>query len=319
MRISIVTPCYNEEGNVVELYTQVRRAMESVPAYSYEHIFIDNSSLDSTVGIIRRLAASDKRVKLILNARNFGQLRSPYYGMLQASGDAVISLVADLQDPPELIPKLIERWEQGAKVVMAIKTRSEESPFLYALRGCYYRWLRKVSDVALVDQFTGFGLYDRKIMEVLRTVDDQPPYFRGIVAELGYDIATVEFTQPKRARGKTKNNFFSLFDVAMVGMTSYTRAPLRLATMLGFCTAVVSLLVALVYFVYKLFFWDRFEVGLAPLVIGLFFFASVQLFFLGVIGEYVGAIYTQVRRRPLVVEKERINFGEQNCAGKEMP
>jgi glycosyltransferase involved in cell wall biosynthesis len=306
--ITVVTPCFNEEQNVSAVYARVRQAFSAVPGYTYEHLFIDNASEDRTPGILRELAQEDSRVKVILNARNFGQLRSPFHAIREAGGDAVVFLVADLQDPPELIPRFIELWERGARVVMAVKTRSAESRLLYVLRGCYYRWLRRVSDVALVDQFTGFGLYDRKVVDILRTVDDQPPYFRGIVAELGYDIATVEFTQPKRERGKSKNNFFSLFDLAIVGMTSYTKAPLRLATILGFCTAILSLAVALVYFVYKLLFWERFQVGAAPLVIGLFFCASVQLFFLGVIGEYVGAIYTQVRKRPLVVEKERINF-----------
>ena len=305
--ISIVTPCYNEEGNIQELYGRIKKVMMGFD-YNYEHIFIDNASTDHTVDLLRELAQKDKRVKVIINTRNFGHLRSPYYGLLQARGDAVVILASDLQDPPERISEFIQKWEEGYKVVAGVKTMSQESGLLYFLRTMYYRMLRKLSDVDLIEHYTGFGLYDQQVVEILRKLNDPYPYVRGLIAEIGFPIAHIEFVQPRRAHGITKNNFYTLYDMAMLGLISYTKVPLRLAALLGFLTAGISFLVGLAYLIYKIIFWTEFSVGLAPAVIGLFFLGSVQLIFLGIIGEYIGTIYTQVIHRPLVIEKERINF-----------
>jgi polyisoprenyl-phosphate glycosyltransferase len=305
--ISIVTPCFNEEENVQELSDRICQVMKELP-YEYEHIFIDNASNDATVETLRRLAVQDKRVKVILNTRNFGHIRSPYHALLQASGDAVIGMASDLQDPPEKIPEFVRKWEEGYKVVIGVKTHSQESGLFYFFRSLYYRVLRSLSDVRLIDNFTGFGLYDRKVIEILREFHDPYPYFRGLIADIGFDIAMIEFDQPRRKRGISKNNFYSLYDLAMLGVVSYTKVPLRLAAMFGFITGAMSFLVGLVYLVYKLVDWRNFSLGLAPVVIGLFFLGSVQLFFLGIVGEYIGEIYTLSVRRPLVIEKERINF-----------
>ena len=310
--ISLVTPCYNEEENVDELYEQIRSVMESLPEYTYEHILIDNASTDGTVDVLREMAKSDCRVKVIINNRNFGHIRSPYHAILQAGGDAVIVMASDLQDPPSLIPQFIQKWEEGYSVVIGVKVKSEETLIFYLLRTIYYRLLASLSDVPLIEHFTGFGLYDRQVVETLRGLGDPYPYFRGLIAELGYRYAKIPYIQSKRKRGITKNNGFTLYDLAMLGMTNHSRVPLRIATMMGFLSSVLSMLVALFYFFYKLIFWQSFSVGLAPLVIGLFFFGSVQLFFLGIVGEYVGAIYTQVQKRPLVTERERINFNTVN-------
>jgi glycosyltransferase involved in cell wall biosynthesis len=307
--ISVVTGCYNEEENVRELYEQVTKIFEELgDQYSYEIICIDNASTDRTVEILREIASRDKKFKVIINERNFGHIRSPYHAIFQTSGEAVIYMASDLQDPPSLIPEFIYKWEEGYKVVVGIKEKSEESLVFFLLRTLYYRTLARLANVDLIEHFTGFGLFDRKVVEMLRSLDDPYPYFRGLIAELGYRRAVVKYVQPLRKRGITKNNFYTLYDMAMLGMTNYSKVPLRLAAMLGFVSSMVSLLVALFYLVYKLIFWSSFSLGLAPLVVGLFFFSSVQLFFLGIVGEYVGAIYTQVVKRPLVVEKERINF-----------
>ena len=305
--ISIVTPCYNEEENVEEVYSRIKETMQR-SGYEYEHIFIDNASTDRTMEIITSIITNDKRVRAIVNTRNFGHIRSPYYGLLQAKGDAVIILASDLQDPPERIIDFIRKWEEGYKTVIGVKTKSQESGLFYFLRTTYYRILRKLSDVDLIEHYTGFGLYDQQVIEILKSFNDPYPYFRGLVADIGFPIARIEFVQPRRKRGLTKNNFYTLYDMAMLGLTGYTKVPLRLATMIGFLTAGISFLVGLVYLIYKLIFWENFSVGLAPEVIGLFFLGSVQLIFLGILGEYIGAIYTQVLHRPLVIEKERINF-----------
>lgn len=310
--LSVVTPCYNEKENVEDLYTRIARVMSHLPDYDYEQIYIDNSSTDGTVPILRQLAAADRRVKVILNARNFGHIRSPFHGILQARGDAVICMSSDLQDPPELIKDFVRKWEEGYKVVLGIKAKSKENRPFFLLRGLYYKILRSLTEVPLIEHFTGFGLYSRQVIEVLRKIDDPYPYFRGLIADIGFDVARIEFEQPARKRGITKNNFYTLYDMAMVGFTSNTKVPLRLATLLGFITSTISLAAGLFYLVYKLIDWQHFELGLAPLVVGLFFFGGIQLFFLGVIGEYIGAIYTQVLHRPLVIEKERINFDSQN-------
>ncbi len=309
--ITILTPTYNEEDNVREVYAQVRAVFAGLEGYDYEHLFIDNASRDGTVEILRELAREDKRVKVIVNTRNFGHIRSPYYGILQARGDAVIPLVADLQDPPEMIVDFLRKWEEGYKIVVAVKTESRENRLMFAVRQAYYRLVQRLSEIELVQNFTGFGLYDQAVVEKLREIGDPYPYFRGLICDLGYERAEVPYTQPRRQRGITKNNFYTLYDMAMLGITNHSKVPLRLATMTGFAMSLLSLVVALGYLVYKLVFWSSFQVGMAPLVIGLFFFASVQLTFIGILGEYIGAIQTQVLRRPLVVEKERINFDEE--------
>ena len=306
--ISIVSGCYNEAGNVEELIARVTKLMETLPQYGYEQIVIDNASTDGTQEILRKLASKNPRLKVILNSRNFGHVRSPYHGMLQASGDAVIYLASDLQEPPELIPDFIKQWEQGAKAVVGIKSSSSESAIFFALRRLYYGLIEKLADTKTIQIFTGFGLYDRTIIDYCKKLGDPYPYFRGLIAEIGLPVEKIAYHQPLRKRGFTKNNFYTLYDLAMLGITNFSKVPLRLATMLGFLTAALSLLVALGYLIYKLLFWQNFAVGTAPMVIGLFFFASVQLFFIGILGEYIGAIHTQVLRRPLVVEKERINF-----------
>lgn len=306
--ISVVTACFNEEENVREVYEQVKAVFTDLPQYKYEHIFIDNASRDRTVAILKEIARQDHRVKIIVNTRNFGHIRSPVYAMMQARGDAVISVVADLQDPPGMIKDFLRKWEEGYKIAIGIKTKSEESPIFFAIRKVYYNLVGRLSDIELIKNFTGFGLYDREVISTLRSIKDPYPYFRGLICDLGFERAAIEYVQPSRKRGFTKHNFYDLYDMAMLGITNHSKVPLRLATMTGFMVAFMSLLTALVYFVYKLVFWANFQVGMAPLVIGLFFFSSVQLIFIGIIGEYIGAIHTQVLKRPLVIEKERINF-----------
>jgi len=306
-KISIITPCFNEEENLEELHERICSVMSALQ-YDYEHILIDNASTDRTREILRKLASTDKHLKVIFNTRNFGHIRSPYYAILQATGDAVVGMASDLQDPPERLPDFIRKWEEGYKVVIGIKKKSEEPGIFFFFRSLYYRMLRKLSDVPLIDNFTGFGLYDRQVVEILRSLDDPYPYFRGLIADLGFERAEIEFEQPRRKRGISKNNFYTLYDLAMLGVTGYTKVPLRLATMFGFIASLTSFLIGLVYLIYKLLFWFQFSLGSAPIVIGLFFIGSVQLFFLGIVGEYIGAIYTQVMKRPLVIEKERINF-----------
>lgn len=307
-KISIVTACYNEEENVEEWYKQVKSQFSLLPNYEYEHIFIDNASKDTTVAILRRLAVEDKNVKLILNAKNFGHIRSPFYGLLQAHGDAVILTVADLQDPASLISQFIAKWEEGNRVVIGVKKKSEENSLIFVLRKTFYYLIRKSASIEHISNFTGFGLYDQSFIETLRHVDDPYPYFRGIVAELAPGYCKIPYEQPARFKGKTKNNLYTLYDMAMLGFVNYSKLPLRIACFTGFIVAIISLLLGLIYFVYKLCYWNSFNLGVAPLVIGLFFFAAVQLFFIGIIGEYIGAIYTQVKKRPLVVERERVNF-----------
>jgi glycosyltransferase involved in cell wall biosynthesis len=307
--LTILTPCYNEEGNVREVYAQVKAVMQTLPGYDYDHLFIDNASTDATVHILRELAAADRRVKVIVNTRNFGQIRSPYHAFLEARGDAVMGCVADLQDPPELIPQFVRKWEEGYRVVIGVKQGSRDSWLMARTRKFYYRLAARLSsDVELVQNFTGFGLYDREVVEQFRRTDEQYPYFRGLVSDFGYERAEIMYLQPARMRGRTKNDFFSLYDMAVLGITSHSKVPLRLATMAGFTISVLSLLVALGYLIAKLMFWNELQLGLAPLLIGIYFFGAVQLFFIGVLGEYIGSIHTQVHKRPLVVEKERINF-----------
>lgn len=317
--ISVVTPCFNEAGNVVELHERVRGVFEKLAGYRWEHIFIDNASTDGTQAILRDLAARDPRVKVIINRRNFGHLRSPAHALLQAGGDAVVVLASDLQDPPEMIPEFLARWEAGAPVVLGVKKTSAESAVFFALRTVYYRLADRLSDVPLIEHATGFGLYGRVFVEALRLLDDPYPYVRGLVTDLGFTPDLVSYEQPARTRGITKNNFLTLYDLAMVGITSHSKVPLRLVTLAGFLLSALSFLVALVYFVYKLVFWSTFPAGIAPAVIGIFLLCSFQLFCMGLLGEYIAVIHTRVMKRPLVVEKERINFDGPESRATNLP
>jgi glycosyltransferase involved in cell wall biosynthesis len=309
--ISIVTACYNEEENVGALYEKVKEVMAGLDKYRYEHIFIDNSSEDRTVEILKQIAAQDTNVKIIVNARNFGHIRSPFHALIQAEGDAVISVVADLQDPPEMIPQFIKKWEEGYKIAIGIKTNSEESPIFFAIRKMYYNLVSRLSEIKLVKNFTGFGLYDKKVIEILRAINDPYPYFRGLICDIGFKRAEIPYTQPARKRGFTKNNFYTLYDMAMLGITNHSKIPLRFGALLGFSFAILSLLVGFGYLVYKIIYWKSFHPGIAPIVIGFFFFASVQLFFLGILGEYIGSIHNKILKRPLVIEEDRINFDKK--------
>ncbi len=306
--ISVYTACYNEEENVEELYNRVRAQMAKVGRYRYEHIFIDNSSSDNTVAILKRIASHDHNVKVIVNARNFGHIRSPHHALLQTTGDAAISIVADLQDPPEMIPQMIAKWEEGYPMVLCLKTTSQENKLMFWIRTQYYRLVQRLSEIQTFENFTGFGLYDRQVVEAVRSFGDAYPYFRGIIAEIGLPHYEITYDQPRRIRGITKNNFYTLYDLAMAGITNLSKVPLRIATFLGLFTALISLLSGFLYLIVKLLFWSHFSAGVAPLVIGLFFLGSVQLICLGMVGEYLGAVHTQVLNRPHVIEKERVNF-----------
>ncbi|CNK98260.1 undecaprenyl phosphate 4-deoxy-4-formamido-L-arabinose transferase [Yersinia frederiksenii] len=305
--ISIVTPCYNEEANIDELYQRIVDVMARLD-YDYEHIFIDNCSTDNSLVKLRALAAQDKRVKLILNARNFGHIRSPYYALLQARGDAAILIASDLQDPPEMIEEFVKKWEEGFKTVMAVKPESEESRLMFFARRIYYRFVTRISEVPLVQNATGAGLFDRAVLDILKKIDDPYPYFRGLLCEIGFPIATVPFKQPRRMRGITKNNFYTLYDIAMLGITNHSKVPLRLMVIGGAMLAGLSLLAAFGFLIAKLVFWNSFQMGIAPLLISLFFFSSVQILFLGMLGEYLGSVHTKIRNMPLVIESERVNF-----------
>jgi glycosyltransferase involved in cell wall biosynthesis len=307
--ISIITPCYNEELNLPELYDRVRAAVASLgEGYVYEHIFIDNASTDNTVGVLKELAARDKNVKVIRNTRNFGHIRSPHHALLQARGDVVISIVADLQDPPEMIVQMIRAWESGIRVVIGVKQSSDENGLMFWIRKQYYRMVKRLSGIETYDNFTGFGLYDRVVVEAIRRMGDPYPYFRGMIAELGYERLELPYHQPARKYGITANNFYTLYDMAMLGITNLSKVPLRIAVFAGFGGAVLSVMVAVAYLIYKLVFWNEFSLGVAPLVIGGALFSSLQLLFLGILGEYVGSIHTSVLNRPYAVERERINF-----------
>jgi glycosyltransferase involved in cell wall biosynthesis len=318
IHVSVTTPCYNEEENIRDVYEQVKTVFDNLENYTYEHIFGDNASTDNTVPILKEIAKRDNNVKIIVNTRNFGQVRSGFHVFLQGRGDIVINVSADLQDPPHLIVDLLEKWEQGYKIVVAVKVGSKESRVMYFIRKGYYKMVGKISETEQISNTTGFGLYDREIANILRSRRDPFPYFRGLMAEIGFERAEVEYVQPKRQKGKTKLSFYALFDIAMQGICNDSKVPLRLATFIGVTVAFVSFLVGIFYFLYKLFFFSQFDAGIAPLVIGLFFFSAVQLMFLGVIGEYIGAIFTQVRDRPLVIEKERINFNTTNSSLEEL-
>lgn len=309
--ISILIPCYNEEGNVREIGKAVIEELTTnLPEYDYEIVFIDNDSQDRTREYLREMCRDNPKIKAIFNAKNFGQFNSPYYGMCQTSGDCTIDLCCDFQDPIEMIPRLVHEWENGAKIVCAIKTTSKENKIMRFLRTCYYKMIKKMSDVEQIEHFTGFGLYDKSFIDVLRNLDDPTPFLRGIVAELGYKRVDIPYEQQKRRAGKTHNNWFTLYDAAMLSFTSYTKAGLRLATIAGFCMSVVSLIVAVVYLVLKLMYWDRFVAGMTPILLAVCVLGSVQLFFIGFLGEYVLSINQRMMKRPLVIEEERINFTE---------
>lgn len=310
-KISIVSSCYNEELNVDELCARVKAQMKKYKGkYDYEHILLDNGSTDKTADRLRALAKKDKHIKVIINARNFGHIRSPYYGITVAEGDAVVSMASDLQEPPELLPEFIEKWEEGCKIVVAVRSKSEETPVLRFIRSAFYNVIKRISDndVKMIKNYTGFGLYDKQVVDILRQNDDPYPYFRGLIAEIGFEKGIVTFEQPSRKRGITANNFYTLYDMAMLGIVKYSKVPLRFFTFSGFILSGLSILISFAYLILKLLYWDKFSMGTAPILIGIFFFSSVQLFALGIFGEYLGAIYTRVDKKPLVVEKERINF-----------
>ena len=310
--ISIVVPVYNEEENVEALYRTICEMFDKdLPGYGYELIFIDNDSKDSTRKIVRTLCGMDDRVKGIFNAKNFGQFNSPYYAMLQSGGDCTVLMAADFQDPVEMIPKFVKEWEQGYKIVIGIKKSSKENKLMYSLRSCYYKAIKKLSDVEQIEHFTGFGLYDARFIKVLRELDDPTPFLRGIVAELGFGRKEVPYEQPKRRAGKTSNNFYRLYDAAMLSVTSYTKIGLRLAAIFGSICSALSLFVGFVYLILKLVYWDRFPAGMAPILIGMCFLGSVQIFFIGLVGEYILSINARVMKRPLVIEEERINFDKE--------
>lgn len=307
--ISIVIPCYNEEENVEVMADSLRQLFQKeLSHYQYEILFIDNDSQDTTREKIRKLCAEDRGIKGIFNAKNFGQFNSPYYGMLQSSGDCTVLMAADFQEPVEMVPKFVKEWENGYKIVAGIKTTSKENKFMYWLRGCYYKMIKRLSDVEQIEQFTGFGLYDARFIQVLRDLDDPTPFLRGIVAELGFRRKEIPYEQQLRRAGKTSNNFYRLYDAAMLSVTSYTKVGLRLATFIGGFSCIISMIVGFVYLIMKLIWWYRFPAGVAPILVGMLFLGSVQVFFIGMVGEYVLSINQRVMRRPLVVEEERLNF-----------
>lgn len=306
--ISIVTPTYNEIDNIELLLNRIRDVIAPLDQYDFEILVIDNCSNDGTQEKIRELAIQDRRIKAIFNARNFGHIRSPYYGILQSAGVATIYMASDFQDPPEIIPQFIDEWEKGWRLVMAVKPASEGSPVMHFLRKAYYRLIDKISDVSILRDSTGFGLYDKKVLDNLRKINDPYPFLRGLICELGYPIKAIPFIQPRRLGGITKNNFYTLFDIAMLGIVSHSKVPIRIAALVGFILGAISILVAIYFLVMKLIFWESFPLGGAPALIGLFFLFGVLLFFIGILGEYIGSIHTYIQNRPIVVEKERINF-----------
>ena len=307
-KITVVSACFNELENIAAACQQIRGVFAELPQYDYEHIFIDNASIDGTADVLRDISGKDSHVKVIINTRNFGHIRSPFYVLLQSKGDAVVTYVADLQDPAALIKDFIKKWEEGYKIVIGVKNESDENQVMFAIRKLYYNMIKKFAEIEQIKNFSGFGLYDQRFIEELRKLEDPYPYFRGLISEVGFQRYEIEYKQAKRRKGRSKNNFYTLYDMAMLGFVSHSKLPLRLASFIGFGASIISFFLGLAYLIYKLLFWYSFELGLAPLIIGLFFFSSIQLFFIGVIGEYIGAIYTQVRKRPLVVEKERVNF-----------
>ncbi|MCI1823559.1 MAG: glycosyltransferase family 2 protein [Megasphaera sp.] len=310
-KISVLIPCYNEVENVIPLSKAIIDEFAAhLVCYDYEIVFIDNFSTDGTRDKLRQLCEQNKKVKAIFNAKNFGQANSPFYGMCQTTGDCTIGMCADFQDPVEMIPQFVKEWEKGFKIVIGIKVNSKENPFVYALRSCYYKAIKKMASVEQIEHFTGFGLYDKSFIDVMRELDDPLPYFRGIVAELGPERKEIPYVQPKRRNGKTHNNLYTLYDFAMLGFTSYTKIGLRIATIAGFLFSAMTMMIALLYLIAKLIWWDAFPFGMAPLLIGIFFIGSVQIFFIGLLGEYILNINARILHRPLVVEEKRLNFDE---------
>ena len=306
-KISIVTPTFNEEENIQKLCLGIKDSMKNLNI-NYEHIVIDNCSTDKTIANLKKICSTDKNVKVIINTKNFGHIKSPFHGILQSTGDACILMASDFQDPLDLIPKYIKKWQSGSKIVLGKKITSEENSLIFSMRKFFYKFLNKISETKLTENTTGSGIFDKSIINKLKNIKDPYPYLRGLLSELGEEISVVEFNQPKRLSGITKNNIFTLYDIGMLGIIKHSRAPLRFVTFLGFVLSFFSLLTALVYFIYKLIFWNTFDLGIAPLIIGIFGFASIQVLLLGIIGEYVGILLIHIRNLPLVQEKERINF-----------
>lgn len=306
--ISIVSGCYNEEDNIEELYARVTRVMEQHQQYDYELLLIDNCSTDGTVNVIRAIAARDRHLKAIVNVRNFGHVRSPYHALLLAQGDAVIGMASDLEDPPELIHDFIAKWEEGYKIAIAVRQKSEERGLMPLMRTVFYSIMMRISEVEQVQNFTGFGLYDKCVMDILRDLDNPYPYLRGLLCEIGYPRAEIPFHKPVRKRGLSKGTFFIYLDSALLGIVNHSKLPLRMATLLGIAMSGLSFVLGIYYLLRKLINWDQFEAGVAPLAVGVFFFLGVLFFLLGLLGEYIGLLVTHVVRRPMVVEKERINF-----------
>ncbi len=307
MKITICTPTYNEKENIKELYSKIKDAFAKLDC-EYEHMVIDNNSSDGTIDILKEIAFKDKKFKVIINSKNYGHIKSPFHGLLQTDSDATILMASDFQDPIELIPQYIEKWKNGSKIVLGKKKSSEENKMIFSLRSFFYKFLNSISDNDLTLHTTGSGIFDKKVIEKLKKINDPLPYFRGLITELGFDIAYIEFDQPQRILGKTKNNFFTLFDIAMLGIVKHSRKPLRFMVLVGFFASVICLFISLIYFIYKLIFWSTFALGVAPIVIGIFFISSIQITLLGLVGEYIGIILIHQRNMPLVEEKERINF-----------
>lgn len=307
-KISVLVPCYNEEENVVPISEAIIAELQKLSEYDYELIFIDNCSKDKTRELLAKLCENNSKIKAIFNAKNFGQFNSPYYGLLQSTGDCTILICADFQDPVNMIPKFVKEWENGYKLVVGIKEKSKESKLMYFLRSCYYKVIKKISTTEQIEHFTGFGLYDKDFIDVLRKLDDPTPFLRGLVAEFGAKRKDIPYEQAKRKAGKTHNNFYSLYDAAMLSFTSYTKIGLRLATFVGVVISLLSFIIGLVYLILKLIYWDRFPAGTAPILIGMCFLGSIQLFFIGFLGEYILSMNTRIMKRPLVIEETRINF-----------
>ena len=307
MKISIITPTYNEKDNIEKLCDEIKGEMSKINL-DYEHIIIDNNSTDGTIEKIKDLAKSDKNLKIIINLKNYGHIRSPFYGLLQSTGDASILMASDFQDPIELIPKYIDEWKKGKKIVLGEKISSEENKLKFSVRKLFYNFINYISETELTKNTTGSGIFDKSIIEKLKNIQDPYPYFRGLLSELGEEISTIKFNQPLRLHGKTKNNILTLYDIGILGVVKHSRKPLRFMVITGFISSALSLIVAMFYFIYKLLFWDSFTLGLAPIVIGIFIVSSIQITLLGLVGEYIGVILLHQRNLPLVEERERINF-----------
>jgi glycosyltransferase involved in cell wall biosynthesis len=306
--ITIVAPTFNEEESIDIFYEHLKATIKNIINYHFEILIIDNASTDKTVTILRKIADKDKALKVIVNTRNFGHIRSPYWGVIQSQGDATIYLASDLQDPPELIPEFIEAWENGYKVAFGVKSESKDYFLLHQLRKFYYNLLEKISDVPIIKNATGFGIYDREVLENIRNINDPYPFFRGIIADLGYEVKQIPFLQKRRARGISKNNFFTLYDIGMLGIVSHSIVPIRIASLIGFFVGGISFFFALIFFILKLIYWNYFPLGISPIIIGMFFMFGLIFIFIGFLGEYIGSIHTYLQKRPIVVEKERINF-----------